>query len=625
MRDRDGSSRALRQRGRPVALARARRRARLRLLRAGGLWRAAVDAFNALGLSENAILIGFAVAIGVSGALGVAAFYRLIDLAHDALFVWPAGRIGGRDLLLYRPLLSAAGFAAAWWLTTRLGRGHPGSNVPDVQLAVARRGGHIPTRPTLIRTAASAVTLGSGGSAGSEGPVAVLGSAIASLLGRAFRFDASRVKILVGAGAAAGISAAFNAPLTGAFFALEELLGSFAVGAFPPVVVSSVVAAVVSRGFFGNHPAFPIPMEYGYALHREVLLFYPLLGVLAGLVAVVFIRAYFRAEDLATKIPVPAWALPWLGGAAVGALVLASNDVLVGYGHLAVRLEVFGRMPWFALAVLAVGKIVATAITLNAGGSGGVFTPSLYVGAAAGGAFGVAIATLFPDLNLHPEAYALVGMGAVVAAATDAPITGILIVFEMTNDYAIVLPLMLATVISYVVARRLEPDSLYSGWLRRRGERIEHGTDRDVLAGLRVEDALERNPQVIGHAATVAQLLEHLGQGDQTEFPVVDEEIRYVGVITVADLGGLARHQADLAGLLVAADVARPTETVGPRDSLLDAIRRMGVRGSPSLPVVEPGTGRLLGLVGRGDILALYERTLAGATTATPPHRTHRS
>ena len=233
--------------------------------------------------------------------------------------------------------------------------------------------------------------------------------------------------------------------------------------------------------------------------------------------------------------------------------------------------------------------------------------------------FGVAIASLFPGLGLHPEAYALVGMSAVVAAATAAPITGILIVFEMTNDYAIMLPLMLTTVIAYVVARKTEQDTLYSGWLRRRGERIEQGADRDVLAGLRVAHAYDRNPQVIGHAATVGRLLEHLGHGEQTEFPVVDEELRCVGVITMADLGRLARDQDKLKGHLVAADVANPTETVTPNDSLLDAIRKMGVRGASSLPVVDPESGRLVGLVSRAHVLALYERAIAGSTAAEQP------
>jgi CIC family chloride channel protein len=457
--------------------------------------------------------------------------------------------------------------------------------------------------------------MGAGGSAGSEGPVAVLGSTLGSFLGRSFRFDAQRVNVLVAAGAAAGISAAFNAPLAGAFFALEEVLGNFAVRAFPAVVVSSVVAAVVSRGVFGNHPAFPIPTEYGYSHAAEMLLFYPLLGVLAGLASALFVRMYFGTEDAVRRLRMPEWLLPVMGGAVVGLLVYMSQGALVGYGHLAFRLEVFGGMPFHVLALLALGKMLATSITLNTGGSGGVFTPSLYIGAATGGAFGVALAALFPGMGLTPEAYALVGMGAVVAAATDAPLTGILIVFEMTNDYAIVLPLMLATVIATIVARRIEHDSLYSGWLRRRGEVIEHGASRDVLAGLLVADVFDRNPQIIENSATVAQLLAVLGRGDQTEYPVVDGAERFVGIITVAGLGQIALERADLTGVLIAADIAVPAETLGPRDSLLAAVRRMGVRGSASLPVVDPRTGRLLGILARSHVLSVYEGTVA----AQPP------
>ena len=372
-----------------------------------------------------------------------------------------------------------------------VGRGHDGMNVPDVQLAVVRRRGIIPPRPALARTAASAITIGAGGSAGSEGPVVVFGTAIGSSCGRTFGFSSDRMRVLVGAGAGAAISAAFNAPIAGAFFALEEILGCLAVTAFPPVVVASVMAAVVSRAVFGNHPAFPIPVEYSYGLAREVFLFFPLLGVITGVVAALFVRVFFGVEALVKRMTRLRWLVPWVGGALVGVLVVMSRGLLVGYGHLAVHLEVFGRMPWYSLALLALGSIVATSITLNTGGSGGLFTPSLYVGAATGGAFGVALAQLLPNASIRPEAYAIVGMGALVAASTSAPITGILLVFEMTNDYALVLPLMLATVISYLVARRIEPDSLYSGWLRRRGEHIEHGTDETALASLRVRDAYD--------------------------------------------------------------------------------------------------------------------------------------
>ena len=303
----------------------------------------------------------------------------------------------------------------------------------------------------------------------------------------------------------------------------------------------------------------------------------------------------------------------------VGVLVLVSKGLLVGHGHLAVHLDVFGRMSWHSLALLALGSIVATSITLNFGGSGGVFTPSLYVGAATGGAFGVAMTNLFPDLGLRPEPYALVGMGAVVAAATSAPITGMLLVFEMTNDYEIVLPLMLTTVIANLVARRLEPDSLYSGWLRRRGEHLQHGADRDVLAGLRVADAFDPAPNVVGESAPLHQLLEHLGRGAYTDLPVVDEHRRLVGIIPLAELGRLAGERGDATAGLVASQVAIAAESVAPGDSLLDAIRRMGVRGVPSIPVVDRATGHLLGLVSRAHILALYERAVAGGATGEHP------
>jgi CIC family chloride channel protein len=588
--------------GRPVAAART-------------IWDGFVDWANGLGLSENAILLGFAVVVGVGGALGVVVFYKLIDAAYAVFFRWPETFLSRSDFLAWRPLVTATGIAAAWAVWRRFGRGLVGLNVPDVQLRVARQGGRIPTGPAIARTAAAAITIGAGGSAGSEGPVAVLGATLGSWLGRIFRFEPSRVTTLVGAGAAAAISAAFNAPLAGAFFALEEILGSFAAGAFSAVVVSSVLAAVVSRAVFGTHPAFPIPVEYGYTLTREVVLFYPLLGAITGLVSALFIWCFFHSEEWAARLPLPRAALPWIGGVVVGALVYLSRGILVGYGHLAVHLEVFGQMAWYLLLLLALGKILATSITLTFGGSGGLFTPSLYIGAATGGAFGVALKGLFPGLHIHPEAYALVGMGALVAGATNAPITGILIVFEMTNDYAIVLPLMLATVICHGIARRLEPDSLYSGWLRRRGERIEYGSDRALLANLTVRDAYSPAPQVFRADAPLTTLLAHLRPGEQTTFPVVDAAGALLGVVTMADLARLKEEASSAEDGRVAADVAGPIEAVTLADTLLEANRRMGVRGTPVLPVLALDSHRLVGIVSRSHILAAYERALTERRT----------
>ncbi|MDE3216946.1 MAG: chloride channel protein, partial [Gemmatimonadota bacterium] len=572
------------------------------------VWDEFVKWFNAREFSENSVLLGFAVAIGILAALGVVAFYKAIDAAYAVFFAWPARYIPPVTVNAYRPVITGLGFAAAYWIMHRFGQGNDGMNVPDVQLAVIKRGGYIPSRPALARTAASAVTIGSGGSAGAEGPVVVLGAFMASWLGRRFRFEPGRLRVLVGCATGAAISAAFNAPLAGAFFALEETLGTLSGISFAPVVVASVMSAVVTRAVFGNHPAFqlPSPDQFTYSHVSEVLVFFPLLGVISGLVAAGFVRVYFGIGDRVKTLKHSPMTIAAAGGALVGLLVFVAQGHLVGYGHLAINVQSFTTFTWYALAALAVGKILVTALTLNTGGSGGVFTPSLYIGAATGGALGSALAAAWPSGGINPGVYGLVGMGAMIAGATDAPITGILLAFEMTNDYSIVLPLMLTVVIAHTIARRLEPDSLYSGWLRRRGESLVHGADRDTLAGLRVADAYDRDASVLEENAPVHDFIMHTAHRDQGYFPVVDAERRLIGVVALGDLSEVTANSGNLADLIVAADVARPTETVTLDDSLLEAIRKMGVRGAAAVPVVDRPSGRYLGLITRSHVLSLY-------------------
>jgi CIC family chloride channel protein len=576
---------------------------------ASGAWDDFVDWFSQLDLSENAVLLGFAVLAGVVGAFGVVGFYKAIDVAYYIFFRWPSTWLPEFGAWFTRPLITAAAMVSAWWIMRHLAPGEEGMTVPDVQRRVVRAGGRIPPRGALARTLASAATLGGGASAGSEGPVAVLGAAGGSLLARLFRFGSGRTTLLVAAGTAAAISAAFNAPLAGAFFAIEEILGGLSVAAFPVVVVASVVAAVISRGVFGNHPAFPVPIEYSYTHLWEVALAYPLLGVVVGVVSAAFIRTYFRTAHHEVTAPRAA-----AGGVLVGLMVAASGGLLVGRGHLAIPLDVFGTMAWWMIALLAVGKIIATCLTLGWGGSGGVFTPSLYVGAATGGALGAGLGSLLPTAGLQPAAYGLVGMGATVAAATGAPITGILMVFEMSDDYALMLPLMLTTAVAVVVARRLQPDNLYSGWLRRRGIHLEQGVDRDVLAGRTVADALDRDITVVSATEPVRDLAHRVAFSEQHVYPVVDDRRRLLGVLTLRDLADLVRDGNEPDPTLTARDVARPTEAITLEVPLLEVMRRLGAQGVAAMPVVDAPSGRVLGSVSWTGIVARYGGAMAGRT-----------
>lgn len=368
--------------------------------------------FHRLAPTDEAALLVLSVPVGALTALGVLAFYRGISAAHAIFLVAPATLLPPLGLLALRPIVLAAAFAAASAVMRHLGHDHDGMNVPDIIRAVASRGGRIPVRPALARTIASAITIGGGGSAGSEGPLVVGGAGIGSWVARVFRTDSSVTRVLAGCGTAAAISAAFNAPLAGAFFALEEVLGAFSGASFSPVVVASVVSAVVARGLFGSAPAFPVPATLGAPDFLQVWVLLPVLGVVSALVSALYVRTYFAAENAARSPRVPRGARPLIGGVIVGLLLFASQGALAGDIHLAAPLDLFGALPWWTLFALAVGKVLATSVTLNFGGSGGVFTPSLFIGAATGGAFGSLCAQLVPGHTIDPALYAVAGMGA---------------------------------------------------------------------------------------------------------------------------------------------------------------------------------------------------------------------
>jgi CIC family chloride channel protein len=561
-----------------------------------------------LGLDENTLLLGLAVVIGTAVGLAVIVFYKLIDLFQAASLTAISSMSGLGGMAIIVVVVFGLGLTR---LLIRYGTGDSdGENIPDVMLAVAKRGGFIHAGPVAVKTVAAALAIGAGGSVGAEGPVAVAGSALGSKFGRIFRSGPERLRLLVACGAAAGISAAFNAPIAGVFFALEKVIGNFGVRAFPPVLVCSVIAAAISRAAFGGAPVIEIPTEYGVGASSELLL-YALLGIVTGVVAVVYTRTVYRVQDLLGRFKIR-WQQVLIGALVVGALNVVFKADLWGHGHETLSIEIIGAKTGFFLVGLAFAKMLATAATLAVTRAGGVFTPAMFIGAMLAGGLATSASELLPGFDIAPEAFALVGMAGLLAGSTHAPLTAIMIVFEMTNDYALILPLMLCGAIAYITARRLHPESIYSEWLVRRGENIHLGRDTAVMERLKVGQAYNDNPDIIAESATVQQILKAIGSSPQIEFPVMDEELRLVGMINYDDLRTVLTDTDRYAPVVLAGDLAsQHFERVTPEATLTTALRKLAVRGSHYIPVVAADDPeRLVGVIGRQEILAAYDREI---------------
>ena len=561
----------------------------------------------ALGGDEQARLMGLAVVIGAAAGFATVVFYAIIDLVQ-ALSLRGVARSAGPVLI---PAVVALGLVACRSLVRWGTGGSTGENIPDVMYRVTVKGGYIRSFAVLVKTLAAAVVIGTGGSVGVEGPAVVAGAAVGSRIGRWLRASPNRLRTLVGCGAAAGISAAFNAPITGVVFGIEKILGTTGSMALGPFVVASILAATVSRSVFGNHPVLALPAVFTVSSAWELVL-YVGLGVVAGIVSVLYARGVWRAQDLFERLR-RGWVQVLLGALIVGGLDLVFRSDLWGRGHESLNLGIVAaRSGWFLLGLTA-AKLVATAATFGAGGVGGVFTPALFIGATLGGAYGVGAGALLPGAHLAPGALALVGMAGLVSGATHAPLTAIMMVFEMTGDYGLILPLMLTSVIAYVVARRLHPENIYSEWLVRRGVVLSRGADAAVLARVTVAECLNRQPDVVSEAADLDAISAATRGSRQAVFPVVDADGRFSGMLSLDAVREARAGGEALERVVVAADLALPVAApLTSEDSLLTALRRFGQDDVDVLPVVAADDGgRLEGIVGRQDVVAAYERALA--------------
>ncbi len=569
---------------------------------------------------EEAVLIGAALVVGLLSAGGAILFRRLVDLYYGLFFTDLQGVLSpflGRLAVVLLPGVGGLLVAVliSGFLVDERGMG-PG--VASIMEAVALRDGRLDVRRALVRVLGATITLGSGGSAGPEEPSVQIGAHVASRLGQMLRMSGERTKTLVACGAAAGIAASFNAPLAGAFFALEIILGRFSAAAFGTVVLSAVAASVATQAVVGSQVAFVIP-EYQLAGGGDLLL-YVLLGVMAASAAGLYIQTLYRLGDRLRGWGMPLPIKTAAGGLMVGLIAAAvalafnlrpedSGILGIGYPTLERVLRGVTLAPGL-LFVLILVKPLATALTLGSGGQGGVIAPALILGAATGALFSQMVGLFFPGTTVSPAAFALVGMSAVLAAAVRAPIMAILLLLEMTRDYRLALPLLLAVVISTLITERWREPSVYTFTLLRRGIRLAQGRDVDVLAGLPVSEAMVQEPYIVRDDLDLAALERAFADTRQQSFPVLDRSDKLVGVVSLEDLARAKRHR-DWSNLKVATICTREVLLAYPDESVGATLRRVEARDIGVLPVVsrrEPG--RLLGTIGRNEMLQAYRRGL---------------
>ena len=605
-----------------------------------------------VGLGREWAMIALGAGAGVITAAGAVGFIELVDFIEDharhAQLALPL------FLLPLIPMLGALVTAILIYFGAREAKGH---GVPEVMDAVIRRQGKIRPRVALIKSLASACTIGSGGSAGAAGPIVQIGAAIGSGLAQALRISREQATTLLGCGAAAGIASVFNAPIAGVFFVLEIILRDFSLKTFTPIVVASVFSAAVTQAIVGENEAiFAAGGELRtYMFTIAELPGYIVLGLFCGLVSVGFVRSLYFAEDLAERVKIHEILKPILGALLLGILGIlflsipslrgeAPTPAFFGNGYESIRslLDPFTYAPgaaadagliankgvhglgdagmssvvptaMWAILLLCGAKIVATCFTLGSGGSGGVFAPSLFIGASAGAAFGVALQSLglLPEGG-SPAAYALVGMAAVVAGTTHAPLTAMLMLFEITRDVYVLLPIMLAAVVSTVVAQLCGRDSIYSLKLRRKGVRVGVAGDWTILRKMLAGDAPLVPPVTVRAENPLQDLLRMAESSRVEDFVVVDEDGGYVGMVTGQDLR-TALLEREAVPLLVVGEVMRTDLPIVNVDETLDIVMgKFSTHDVASLAVVSgESSKRVQGMLTRSRLMARYHRALA--------------
>jgi CIC family chloride channel protein len=563
--------------------------------------------------TESQRLFILTVIIGIMCGFAAVGFHFAIA-AGESLLIGPAMAASGRSWMLWGSLSPALGGLVSGILLKFVVPGARGSGIPQVKVAYATRGGAIKLRDAVGKFFLGALQIGSGGSLGREGPTVQICAGVASALGRVGRISPQNRHRLIPVGAAAGIAAAFNAPIAAVTFTIEEIVGKLDQTVLSGVIVAAALAAVIERSVLGTHPVFDVPLGMGLQDARSLVL-YAGLGVAAAVASVAFTDGLLMVRRNFRKLRVvPDWAQPAVGGLVTGVLAVAVLALLntggvTGGGYAVLKESLSGHLSVKVMLVLCVVKIVATVFSYSSGGAGGIFAPSLFIGAMVGGAFGSLDRTLFAHPDATVGAFALVGMGAVFSGTIRAPMTSVLIIVEMTSGYGLILPLMIANMSAYILAQRWRPEPIYEALLAQDGIHLRDRTVLDSLEAMKLDSLIQREQAHVRFdpAARAAELLQLSGASiGQHVFPVVDAEGRLLGLITTEEIAML-RNAPELELVVNASDLMRSPVNVRVGDDLRTAFELMRAEGLRELPIVDDA-GFLVGLVAEADIAQAYLR-----------------
>ncbi len=573
---------------------------------------------NNLDLTQDGYTLVLGAITGVLCGFGAVIFHHSIALISELFFYLPPEIIPGFATfypvtfigITYVILVPALGGLFVGILAYIFEKGKKGEGIPSVILAVATKGGIIKGNVALLKMVQTAISLGTGGAGGKEGPIVQIGAAIGSWFGQVLNLSSDRLKILVGCGAAAGLSAAFNAPLGGAIFTMEIILRTFNSRSLGPIIVASVFATVVSRGIIGDEPAFQIPL-YDLKSNYEFLI-YITLGIFSGLIAVYFVKVMFYFDDFFSKIKLPTWAKPALGGLMVGAIGLFMPGIY-GFTQQSIDKSLYNQNTLELLVLLFMLKPLATALTIGSGGHGGTFAPSLFTGAMLGGAVGQLANIWFPEIAAPPGAYALVGMGAVVAGTTHASLTALIMVFEMTNNYRIILPLMLTIIISTLISRAILKGSLYTIRLGSQGVGLDiYGRKTSLLKSMKIATVVEELKESVFEHDNYHRVIEILRNSSFETVLVKDADGAIKGVISYQDLRKLMfdKESESVIDFLIAGDLMKKRfPKINEDDNADSALKLMETVDMEFLPVYD-SEGIFKGIVSKPKVLRVYHNEL---------------